>query len=284
MYKLSAFFKIIGFLSLIIVCFYGTNEAILVVREMDDLLIEIKEKSNDYVKNAKPAIIKGDTIIPGITGLKVNVNKSYLKMKEYGKFNENLIVYEKLKPDDLLHNNLDKYIISGNPEKRMVSLIFLVNNNDEIDKIRDILKNKKVSATFFLDGEYVESHLDQISDIKLEGHTLGNYSYNKDYNNSSFVWVDTIFKRLGNQDNNYCITLKKNKDVLKNCSLHHDYTIVPDIYTFKEPLGNIKKNVKNGSLIALESNNEIELSLSTIISYLKSKGYKLVNLETILSE
>lgn len=278
------FFKLMGLLTLFVFSFYYTEHTVTVVRDMDDLMIELKQRSSSYQIPACNATIKEETIIPGISGKTVDINKSYVKMKEYGKFNENLLIYQKILPDKVLADNKDKFIISGNKDKRMVSLIFLVQDHDNIDKIVKILKEKRIGATFFLDGDYVESHLDSLETLVKSGHTLGNYSYHQDYSNSSFVWINTMFTRLGGQKENYCITESSQKKVLDICRLYQNYTIVPNIVVKDTPLVTIKKEVSSGSLIALPVNKVVEDELPSIITYLEGRGYLLANLDTHLEE
>ena len=83
-------FKIIGLISLTCFSFFITEKTSLVVKNMDDVMISIKENMDNFKTKSIDSIIKDNTIIPGISGRKVNINKSYKKMKEYGKYNEDL--------------------------------------------------------------------------------------------------------------------------------------------------------------------------------------------------
>ena len=93
------------------------------------MLDEIKTKSINYKIEPKEAIIKDNTIIPGINGKQVDIKKSYEKIREIGYFNDKLLVYKQIQIKNKLKNNQDKYIISGNLKKREVSLIFKINND-----------------------------------------------------------------------------------------------------------------------------------------------------------
>lgn len=54
--------------------------------------------------------------------------------------------------------------------------------NGNTAKILDILKANKVSATFFVTGDYAKEEFDLMTRIIKEGHVLGNHSYgHKDY-------------------------------------------------------------------------------------------------------
>ena len=61
--------------------------------------------------NSIDAVVSNNTIIPGISGKEVDVDKSYSKMRRYGKYNEKLLEYSYIKPTVSLTDNIDKYII-----------------------------------------------------------------------------------------------------------------------------------------------------------------------------
>ena len=264
--------------------FFYTEKTVSVVKEYDSIMIQIREQENKYRKDPIEAIINNNTIIPGISGEKVNINKSYSKMKRYGKYEESLLVISKIKPNILLEKNKDKYIITGNKNKNTVSLIFLVDKNDNLDNIVNILDEKGVKGNFFLDGYFVEANTNLIPILINEGHIVGNLSYNNDYTNSSFIWIENIIEKIGKQKYGYCYLENENKEAIKICKLNDNYTIKPNIIIKKNPYNEIKKNIVSGSLISLEVNSELEEELPIIINYIKSKGYNIETLDKHLSE
>lgn len=282
---MKKFLQATGLIALFVVSFFGTEKTILVVQDMDDLMIELKQKSKTYEKKPIEAKIEGNTFIPGIAGSTANINKSYVKMKEYGKFNDSLLIYKKVLPKETIDKNYRKFLIQGNKEKRMISLIFLVNEEDDISKVRSILKDKKTEATFFLDGNYLENHIEELDGMIKEGHTIGNYSYNKNYKDSSFVWIDTIIKRIGKQKQSYCYAEEKKQDVIDICHLYQDITITPThVLEDGSLLSELKKSLSAGDFIALPISDKVEDELATIIQYIISRGYQLENIETHIEE
>lgn len=282
---MKKFLQATGLIALFVVSFFGTEKTLLVVQDMDDLMIELKQKSNAYKQDAIEAEIEGDTFIPGISGKTVDINKSYVKMKEYGKFNDSLLIYKELLPKETLRKNYRKFVIQGNKEKRMVSLVFLVNEEDDISKVRSILKTKGVKATFFLDGNYLEKHIEDLESMIDEGHTIGNYSYDKDYKDSSFVWIDTIIKRIGKQQESYCYAEGKKQEVMDVCHLYQDITITPThVLDDSNLISELKRNLRAGDIISLPISDQVEKELSMVIQYIISRGYKLENLKNHLSE
>lgn len=280
---MKKFFESLGLVALICFSFFYTEKTTSVVKELDDIMIKIKEYASDYEIEVEEAIIEGNTIIPGISGKRVDINDSYQNMRKIGTFNENYLKYEYIRPKELLKNNLDKYIIGASGNKKQVSLIFLVEERNKIKDILNILENNEIKANFFVDGNWFENNNDFIIDLISNKHIVGNLSYNRDYSNSSFIWMDTIIKKIGKQENSYCYKTDNKKD-LENCALQKDYTISPTIEIDDYPLINVKNNLKAGNIISFKINNNLIKELDLIIKYIESKDLEIVNLATLLEE
>lgn len=277
-------FETVGFVTLICLSFIYTEKTVSVVKQYDDIMIAIKEKNEQYKVEAKDAIVNDNTIIPGLNGKKINENKSYSKMKRYGSFNSNLLVYDEVAPSVSIKNNLDKYIIKGNETKNMVSLIFLINNEDEIDNILSILKNKKVKANFFINSKWLEKNEDKLIKIINCGHNVGGLGNNLDYTDSNYPWIDNKIKTISKKEFGYCYNEVDDIQSLKLCSNYNNYTIRPNIIVSKNPLIEIKEKITTGSIISFRVNNRLDNELGLIIEYIKSKGYTISTLEEHLAE
>lgn len=278
------FFSIIGFISLIMVSFIYTEKIANMVIDKDELMMTIKEESKTYEIETVEAIIDNNTIIPGINGLKVNNKESYKQMKKYGLFNNNLLEFSEVSPKHKLKDNCDKYVISGNKEKNAVSLIFLVYENSDLDSIINILREKNIKANFFVDGYWFEKNNDRVYELINNGYVIGNLSYNLNYNDSAFIWMDTILKRVGKQKQGFCYAEVENSQTLEICSLNKNFTIKPNLVIKDNYMKNIKENLVSGSIISLEINTSLKQELPVIINYIHSKGYKIENLNELLSE
>lgn len=281
---MKRFFEILGFLSLICFSFFYTEKTVDVVKEVDTIMIELKAQEKNYYVKPENAKEDGDFVVPGISGKIVNRSKSYEEMKHYGKFHPNLLKFDKVVPENSIKGNYDKYIQSGNPKKRQVSLLFVLKEEDHYQDITKILDEEKVKATFFVDGKWMEQNKNKILKLIDADHTIGNYSFDKDYGNSSFIWMDTIIKKVGGQKQSYCFVDKKNTKTLETCRLQKDYTIYPEILVKENPYTEVKKQVANGSIISMEITQQVIKELPMTIQYLKQKGYDIVNLETMLTE
>ena len=281
---MKRFFEILGFLSLVCFSFFYTEKTIDVVKEVDDIMITLKEQAPKYQVKAENAKIDGKFMTPGISGKIVNLQKSYEEMKHYGKFHPNLLVYDKVSPEVSIKNRYDKYIQTGNPKKRQVSFLFVVDEKGNPSPIIEILKEKKVTGTFFIDGSWLEKNQNELVSLIEGKFTVGNYSYRGDYGHESFVWIDTIIKRVGGQKQSYCLVEKENKKALSTCKLQKDYTIYPNIIIKENPYSELKEQVESGSIILMRLDAQVKKELPLMITYLKQKGYEIVNLEQLLEE
>ena len=203
-------------------------------------------------------------------------------VKKANQFNTYLLVYEKIKPTISVQNNYDKYIIKGS--KNAVSLIFLVEKYNTIDKVLKILNDNSLKATFFIDGNWFEENNEKIIDLIDKDYTVGNLGYNYNYNVNGISWMNTIVTKIGNQKNTYCYLEDENNEILSICQKNNSYTIKPNIIVKNNPLITIKQQLVKGSIISLKINDNTITELPLIIEYINSRGLNIVNLEELLDE
>lgn len=116
--------------------------------------------------------------IPGYNGLTINTDASLKKFNELGKWDDNEIVFEEIKPKVALSDLKPSPIYRGNSEKPMVS--FMINvawGNEYLPEILQTLDKYKVKTTFFLDGSWVNKYPDEARKIKEAGHEIGSHAY-----------------------------------------------------------------------------------------------------------
>ena len=260
--------------------FFYTEKTLSVVKDNDEIMIQIKKEKEKYEENATNANIIDDKITPGLHGVEVDIDSSYSKMRRYGKYNENLITIKNKKPDISIEDNYDKFIISGNESLNNTTFIFLATKDTNIDNVLKILKEKNVKATFFIDFYFYDE--EKLKKIISNEHEIGNLSINYNYKDSAFAWLNTKIKKY--QENTYCYSDDYNKETLLLCSASKIYTITPSIITTTKPLYEIKKQLKNGSIISFHINEQLEKELPLIINNIKSKGLNIVPLKDLLTE
>lgn len=270
-------FKIFGIITFLCFSFFYTDRVMNVISDKDPLKQEIINLSNNYKLSSNEAVVSGDTIIPGSNGREVNIDKSYKKMRTGNVFNDKLLVFNVIYPKYKLKDNMDKYIINGNINKKEISIIFIINNDNNIDKIISILDNKKVVSNLFIEYNYLFNNINKIK--KYNNHNI--YSYSDNYTYDTLVIANNIITRTMNNKPIYCLSKIKNKDNINVCSYSNMYTIIPSI---NGGYNDIKFNLSNGNIILLDTSINTVNELNLIINFINSKGYDIVGLDKLLSE
>ena len=270
-------FKIFGIITLMCFSFFYTDRVMDVIADNDPLKNEIINLSDNYKLSSNEAVVSGDTIIPGTNGREVNIDKSYKKMRTGNVFNDKLLTFNVLYPEYRLKDNIDKYIINGNVNKKEVSILFIINNDNNLDKIINILNNKNTNANLFVEYNYLFNNISKIK--KYNSNNI--YSYSNKYVYDTLVISNNIIDRISNNKANYCLTKIKDKDNLNTCSYSNMFTIIPSIIG---NYNNIKNKLSNGSIILLDTNINSVNELSYIIDFINGKGYSIVGLDELLNE
>ena len=279
---LKKFFSVLGALALICFSFYYTDSAVDIVKRNDPIMKEIIETSKEYFQDSVDATLIENNIIPGISGIQVDIDKSYEKMKNYGSYNSGLLSFEEIIPTISTSNTYNKFIIKGNSIRQNISLIFKLNTTNYIDEVLEILKDKDVKATFFIVEDILYNDINIIEKIYLLGHHIELLS--DDYSSSVIKKSNKILKSLMSTKAQYCYTEKENNTIIKNCEKSKMHSIIPTIITSNFPYTEIKNHVTSGAMISLNNNINTIRELPSIINYLNQKGYNIVTLEKLLDE
>lgn len=237
-------------------------------------MIKIKKNYKLYEKKGENAVILKDKIIPGISSKVVNIKKSYKSMKKNNRYDPNYYVYDKYKPKISIENNKNKYIYKGNSKKKIVSLNFIVDNKNTIENIINILDNNNVKATFFINDTFLKNNLSYASYISKKGYVIG---INKSNNYNS---TNKLIRKIIKQKNIFCKYYDKKS--VENCLSINGYTVGGNIIN-NDYYELVKDNLYSGNIFIFEG-NEVINSLYKIIFYIKSKGFKIDNLNNQLLE
>lgn len=281
---LKKYTSYLGVLVLACFSFYYTDQAVDIVKRNDPIMKSILEKSDSYLVDPMSAIINGDEIIGGMNGKKVNIDKSYQNMKKVNSYQESMLVFEEVIPDISITKEYDKYIVSGNSLKKEVALIFKVRDSYYVDNVNDILLNKNVVATFFMDGSMVENNMNQVLELASNGYQIESLGYDGSYNFDKFGWTNNMIASLTGNVTKFCYTDYKNSEILDLCSNHRMYTVKPTISVNNYPFSTVKSSLSSGSIISFNLNETTIKELPSIISYIKQKGYDIVTLNQLISE
>ena len=273
-------FKVITIILFTLFSFYYTEKIIDFSKDKDPIMIKIKEaKSNNEIEPIN-AILTEDTIEVGTSGRKIDIETSYEKMKKLKEYNEQLLEYISIKPSITKDQNYEKLITGSNTNKKEIAIIFQTNNIKYINQLEYILNKNNVKATFFIDGKTIENNISDMKSLFRNNLSIGLYSYNNIFNNTSVKYVKNLSINSMNYSN-YC--LYKNEEFINACKYFKINTIKPKLITTK--LYNyLKNNKEKGKIYQIETTKENIKELNSTLLYLKQKGYKIISLNDLLKE
>ncbi len=263
-------------------CFYTTNQYFMNQEKQDPIYQKIKEVENNYYVSPKNALIEKNTLTCGKKGRKLDVKKTYQKMKRYGTYNETQMVVKEVKPEISIDNYYDKYIQRGNPEKKEIALIFPIRQDESFQEILEVLKTEDIPGTFFIDGTHLERNSSLIrKNPSMEWEILGYQNETKkDLWRTSISYLETIQKAPAR----YCYTEEEQKEILSFCKEEKLHTILPTLVLKKNAYEEVKEKIENAMILSFPYSSYLSKELSNTIYYLKRKGYKMVLLKDLLSE
>ena len=244
---------------LIVLSFYITDKSMIYIRSKNPIMQEIISKQDDYKVEAVNAIINDNTIIPGINGKEVDVNKTFNKMDDLGYFNDLYIIYSYSAPNLSLNDNKDKIIIKGNEQKNMVALI--IDHNTEVSNYLDSVNIKYTNIVYLEDK------------INKEQIYINGESENKSFSNLNSI--------LNNKKVNSKICLvnysnlelcKKNKYYLVNYSINMNDNIFDNL-----------NNISSGDIVLVSSNTTLT-QLKLLINEITRLDLKIDYLNNLISE
>ena len=278
---MKRFYPVILSCLLIAFSFYYTNKVAGIVRGKDPIMQSIKEEKANYEKKAINANVSGDNIIPGKNGKKVNIEASFQKMSQYGKYNDSLYVFDEVEPEVSINTYFDKYVESGREDSKDVALVFDILRFDNMDDVLSLLESNNVTATFFVDGLFMENNRSLLENVSKKGYEIELLSYNGGYDKIYFESSLHVLNDITKDRPKYCVAHYDKKEVLDICNSLSLHTVIPSVDTSNNSFGVVKNKLRGGSIIGL-SNSRV--NLNTIINYIKQKGYNLVRLDTLLQE
>jgi len=171
----------LGIFVLLCFSFFYTEKAVDIIRKNDPVMKQIEQEASRYQIDPMNAYILGDEIVPGLNGKKVNIEKSYQDMKKINQYRSSMLVFDEVSPEIPLEEQYDKYVIQGNSTKSQVSLIFKIEDFNYLDQLVNILSEKEVVATFFMDGEVIEQDMEKVKKLASSGYEIENLGYAGNY-------------------------------------------------------------------------------------------------------
>nr|WP_053366213.1 polysaccharide deacetylase family protein [Bacillus sp. FJAT-27245] len=240
--------------------------------------------------------------MPGYNGLEVDIPGSYRKMKASGKFDPKKLVYKQVRPKVHLGQLPPAPIFRGSPSKPMVS--FAVNvawGNEYLPDMLAVMKRHNVSASFFLEGNWVKKNPELAKMIATAGHEIGNHSY-------SHVDMKRISREKALDE------LRRTNEVIEATTGNKCTWFAPpsgsmgsetaaiaaetgmrtimwtvDTVDWQKPspdtiINRVSSKVANGSIILMHPTEPTAIALERLILLIKEKKLKIGTVSDMLSE
>jgi len=251
-------FRYIMYVTLVLVSFYFSDRLLIYVESFSPIMKSIEEYDNFEEIEPVNSIIEDNTIIVGSKGKTINKRESYLKMNDFGTFNETFFVYDEIEPDVSLEDNMDKIII-GSQDDENISLIVDNKKYDEYFNKQNIKYTKIIK-------NYEEITEDE------------NIEYiNANSNSSNFYDLNYYLKK----DNHEKICLVGYSDI-SLCKKNKYYIIDATINLYNENILSIKDDIMGGKIIYIHDVNESVLNV--LIDTINRKNLKIVPLSELIKE
>ena len=272
-------------------------------KETDDLLYEINERADDYYEEAEDAYI--DDVwkkTPGRNGRKVNVKKSYDKMKEKGTFDASLLVFDEIRPSITLKDLPAAPIYRGHPEKDAVAFLINVSWGTEyIPEILKVLRKQNVKATFFIEGKWAKENKNLVKMIHEQEHIIGNHAYNHpDMARMSQVEIreqivqtnDILEAIIGTRPKWFAPPSGSfNDQVVK---ITHEINMETILWTvdtidWQNPsvsvmINRVITNIHPGATVLMHPTDSVAQGLTNLIEEIRQKDLEITTIENVLSE
>lgn len=269
----------------------------------DPLYEEIEKKSRELEEEPENAYI--DKIwkkTPGRNGLKVDVKKSYQKMKKAGKYDETLLVTKEIAPEKKLGDLPPAPIYRGHPDKQMVAFLINVSWGTEyIPNMLKVLKDQNVKATFFIEGQWAKKHADYVKMIHEEGHQIGNHAYShpdmqrltRKEMNRQIAKTNAILEAIIDEKPVWFAPPSGsfNDQVVEVAAEEGMQTVLwtVDTIDWKNPTVSVMVNRVSGKLhpgatVLMHPTKPVSDGMEALIKEVKKRGYKLNTVERLMSE
>ncbi|HLR07974.1 MAG TPA: polysaccharide deacetylase family protein [Bacillota bacterium] len=315
MYRYQKLTHICVFIILVMITFRYHHDPILndeqtlfhyveeVSKTEDRLYNEILQKSADYAESPQNAIIdKVWKKIPGRNGIKVDIDKSYDQMQKKGKFDESLLVYRQIPPEISLEDLPASPIYRGHPEKEMVTFLINVSWGTEyIPHILEVLKEKQVKATFFIEGKWAKENAEYVKMIADEDHIIGNHAYDhpdmarlsSQEITEQIEHTNAIIKSIIDEEPKWFAppSGSYNNEVVKIADDLDMETIMwtVDTIDWKNPsvsvmIDRVMNHIHPGATILMHPTASVTRGLDELIDRIQQQGFRTGSIENLLSE
>lgn len=179
--------KVISIAFLTFFSFYYTNKIALYVQNQTPLKKEIIAYSKSSEVQSVDAKIDGNYIIPGLNGIKVDIDKTFSNMKKINHFDKNSLVISEVSPKVSIKSYPDKIIIGGNKNKKAISLI-LENSNIKINSNNITYKKTSKYCIKVSESDCINNKTNIVKPSKILSNTNFLYMVSS-INNGDIIYV-----------------------------------------------------------------------------------------------
>lgn len=281
-----------------------TQESSLLPAMKDETILDmIKKHAEEYEEKPDDAYI--DRVwkkTPGREGQKVNVKKSYDKMKSKGKYDPELFVYDPIPLDVTLMDLPASPIYRGHPEKNMVALLINVSwGSEHLPVMLQTLKENQVKATFFIEGQWAAENKDTVKMIAEQGHVIGNHAFNhpdmakmsEQQIREQITKTNDILEAIIGETPKWLAPPSGsfNDTVVRIAHEESMQTILwtVDTIDWQNPsvsvmMNRVIKNLHPGATILMHPTTPVAQGLDRLINEIKQEDYKIGTIEQLLQE
>ena len=277
--KIKSGLEIFFIILLVLFSFYYTDKVIGVLESKDPIMRQLKMVNSKKERESVDAVITNNKIVPGYNGVKIDLEKSYLRMKSYGNYNESLMEFKEVKPIISIDDYYDKYIASGNGLTSSVSLVFTLTDSNKT--VLDFFSDFKIPSTFFVSIDFLDNNMDFVKTLANNGQEMELLPVS---DVSLFNEGRRKLESLTNLQSKYCYATYDDEAVLNLCSRQRMHTIIPTIRLNNNIYSNLKGNLRSGSIINITPSDNNLKEMIVVVNYIKQRGFKLVSLDTLLNE
>lgn len=277
--KIKSGLEIFFIILLVLFSFYYTDKVIGILESKDPIMRQLKMVNSKKERESVDAVITNNKIVPGYNGVKIDLEKSYLRMKSYGNYNESLMVFKEVKPIISIDDYYDKYIASGNGLTSSVSLVFTLTDSNKT--VLDFFSDFKIPSTFFVSIDFLDNNMDFVKTLANNGQEMELLPVS---DVSLFNEGRRKLESLTNLQSKYCYATYDDEAVLNLCSRQRMHTIIPTIRLNNNIYSNLKGNLRSGSIINITPSDNNLKEMIVVVNYIKQRGFKLVSLDTLLNE
>src|SRR5699024_6545734 len=223
-------------------------------------------------------------------------------MQKKGKFDESLLVYRQIPPEISLEDLPASPIYRGHPEKEMVTFLINVSWGTEyIPHILEVLKEKQVKATFFIEGKWAKENAEYVKMIADEDHIIGNHAYDhpdmarlsSQEITEQIEHTNAIIKSIIDEEPKWFAppSGSYNNEVVKIADDLDMETIMwtVDTIDWKNPsvsvmIDRVMNHIHPGATILMHPTASVTRGLDELIDRIQQQGFRTGSIENLLSE